>query len=503
LPVAAPRTVRGPAAERRGVEPTHALLVVFVAATGLMLVGLGGKAANLTYLGLAVGTALGLLARQPALYVSFTFWLYFLTPFVRRVLDFRNGWNPTNPVLLAPPLVAGLAIFVIVRHLRELKGVLFAPYLLILVALAYGYAVGVINAGSIPATYALVTWIAPVIFGIHLAVSWRRYAEIREALSTTFRWAIPALAAYGIYQFVRLPAWDAAWMRWSDLHSIGAPLPHLVRVFGTLNTPGPFASVLAAGALLLLTQRGSWRYLSIALALVALLLTRTRAVWVAFVIGILIEQVTQPVARLPKRTATLMFVVLLALPLLSIPSFRAQIMPRLSTLGNISSDNSFLKRVQLSEQTAYDVVESAEGNGLGLTGGATKLRDNQGVRSLDNGFLELFFIFGWPGGTMFLLGMSAMILQSFRFFEARRDPFANSVRAAAVSILSMLPIGDVFTGSTGTLLWSMIGLGMAGHAYHMRTGLALRSRAPLAVRPAPPAPPARPAPSAPHVPARA
>jgi hypothetical protein len=78
---------------------------------------------------------------------------------------------------------------------------------------------------------------------------------------------------------------------------------------------------------------------------------------------------------------------------------------------------------------------------------------------------------------MFLLGIGAMILQSFRFFEAKRDPFANSVRATAVAILSMLPIGDVFTGSTGTLLWSMIGLGMAGHAYHMRTGLALRSRA--------------------------
>jgi len=458
----------------------------------MLLLGLGGRAANLAYLALATVTALGLLLRDPEMYVSFTFWLYFLTPFVRRILDFRHGWNPTNPVLLAPPVVAGLAIYVIGRHARELRGVLFAPYLLILVALAYGYAVGAINAGSIPATYALVTWLAPVIFGIHLALSWRRYAEIRAALTRTFRWAIPVLAAYGIYQFVRLPAWDAAWMRWSDLHSIGAPLPYLVRVFGTLNTPGPFASVLAAGVLLLLTQRGSSRYLSIALALVALLLTRTRAVWVAFVIGILIEQLTQPIARLPKRTATLVIVVLLALPLLSIPKFRAQIMPRLSTLANISSDNSFIKRVQLSEQTANDVVETAEGNGLGLTGGATKLRNNSGVRSLDNGFLEVFFIFGWPGGTMFLLGVGALILQSFRFFEARRDPFANSVRAAAIAILSMLPIGDVFTGSTGTLLWGMIGLGIAGHAYHMRTGLALRSRAALAwqeARPAPAPPP--------------
>ena len=483
-----------PPTERRGIELAHAVLAAFILGTLALFTGLGGRTANLAYLAAAAVTALVLLTRDQPLYVSFTFWMYFLTPFVRRIFDWRHGWNPTNPVLLAPPLVAGLAIFVIFRHVRELRTILFAPFLLVLVALAYGFAVGVIKVGSIPATYAFVTWIAPLLFGIQLAVSWRRYAEIRASLSRTFRVAIPILATYGVYQFVRLPAWDAAWMRWSDLHSIGAPLPYLVRIFGTLNTPGPFASVLAAGALLLLTQKGTWRFLSIAITLVALLLTRTRAVWIAFVIGIIIEQVTQPVARLPKRTATLVVVVLLALPLLAIPKFRAQIMPRLSTLSNIQSDNSFLKRVQLSEQTASDVVETAEGNGLGLTGGATKLRVPPGVRSLDNGFLEVFFIFGWPGGTMLLLGVGGMIIQSFRFFEAKRDPFANSVRATAVSILSMLPIGDVFTGSTGTLLWGMIGMGIAGHAYHLRTGLALRSRAPAAVRPAWPAPAALPSP---------
>jgi hypothetical protein len=34
----------------------------------------------------------------------------------------------------------------------------------------------------------------------------------------------------------------------------------------------------------------------------------------------------------------------------------------------------------------------------------------------------------------------------------------------------------VFTGSTGTLLWGMMGLSIAAHAYHLTTGLALRSR---------------------------
>jgi hypothetical protein len=46
-----------------------------------------------------------------------------------------------------------------------------------------------------------------------------------------------------------------------------------------------------------------------------------------------------------------------------------------------------------------------------------------------------------------------------------------------VALVSILPIGEVFTGSSGTLLWSMIGLGLAAHAYHQTTGLAIRSRA--------------------------
>jgi hypothetical protein len=128
-----------------------------------------------------------------------------------------------------------------------------------------------------------------------------------------------------------------------------------------------------------------------------------------------------------------------------------------------------------------------------MTGGAIKLRNNLGVRSLDNGFLEVFYIYGWPGGLLFFLGIAGLLLQSFRFFEARTDSFANAVRAIAVALVSILPIGDVFTGPTGMLLWSMVGLGIAAHAYHLTTGKALRSRA-NAIRafamsfPPPPAP---------------
>lgn len=459
------------------VNSSSVVIALFIAATLVMFTGLGGRAANLAYVSLAVVAGAILLNQSPVTYSSFSLWLWFVTPFVRRMFDFRHGWNPTNPVLLAPPLVAALSFLTLWRHARELRGRLFAPYLLIMGALAYGYSVGAIVAGFVPATYALLTWLAPIMFGIHLALSWRQYVALSASIRRTFAVALPVLAAYGVYQFVRIPKWDAAWMISADLRSIGSPLPFLVRVFGTLNTPGPFAAFLLVGILLMLAGKGIGRFPGIALALVALLLTRTRSSWVAFVIGIIIIQLSQPVIRFPRRMIALIVVAALAFPLTTLPKFRSTIVTRMSTLKDIESDNSFVKRVEFSQAAAAGIVETALGNGLGTTGGAIKLETRSvGIRSLDNGFLELFYVFGWPGGTMFLLGIGALFMQSIRFAEARRDPFAGALRATAMAIIAIMPIGDIFSGSTGTLLWSVLGLGIAAHAHHLTTGLALRSR---------------------------
>lgn len=463
---------------QRGVSESNIAIGLFIAATLAMLAGLGGRAASIGYVVAAVGTAALLLRQSPVMYSSFALWIWFLSPFVRRVLDYRHGWNATNPALLAPPIVAALSIYTLMRHARELRGRLFAPYLLILGALAYGYSVGLINAGLVPASYALLTWIAPLVFGVHLALSWRHYVELSAAIRKTFAVALPVLGAYGIYQFVRIPAWDAQWMINSDLKSIGSPLPYLVRIFGTLNTPGPYAAFLLAGMLVILAGKGFIRFPGIAVAFVALLLARTRAVWIAFLIGLIVQQLSQPIVKLPRRLVTLVIVSLLAAPLTQIPSFRSTIVNRMSTLTSISSDNSYVKRVAFSQENASEIVQTAEGNGLGSTGGAIKLSSGSvGVRSLDNGFLEMFYVLGWPGGVMFFLGIGALLYQAFRFADARRDPFASAVRATAIALVSILPIGEVFTGSTGTLLWSMMGLSIAAHAYHLTTGLALRSRA--------------------------
>lgn len=472
-----PRTAAPGNLSRRKINLSTIAVGMFIASSLVLLAGLGGQLANVAFVGTAFTVGTVLYARDPGAYVSFTLWLWFLTPFVRRVLDMHHGWSPASPALLAPIAVAMLSGLTVARRVGELRGTLYAPYLLVLLALGYGYSVGIINAGPIPATYALLTWLAPALFGLHIAINWRRYPELAQSVRRTFVWALPILAAYGVYQFVRMPRWDAQWMISADLQSIGAPRPFLARVFGTLNTPGPYAAFLCAGALTLLPAKGKLRFVSISIAMVSLLLARTRAVWVAFIIGLVMQQIGQPLKRMPKYFFTLILVAIVAIPIASMPQFSALIAPRLRSFGNLSEDNSFVKRYNFSEQAAATIVETAEGSGLGTTGGAIKLRGGQGLRSLDNGFLEVFYIFGWPGGSLFFLGIAGITLQSARFRETKIDAFANAARATSVALISILPIGDVFTGPTGTLLWMSVGFGIAGHAYHVTTGQALRSQA--------------------------
>jgi hypothetical protein len=493
-------STRGPGAELLA-------WALYLSATAALLTGAGGRMANYAYVFVSVIAGLILYFKAPTTYVSFSLWLWFLSPFVRRVLDMHHGWLPANPVLLAPLLVALLSLITVVRRLSELRGNLYAPYLLVFGAFLYGYIVGVINTGIIPATYALLTYIAPAFFGLHMGLSWRRYPQLSVTVRRTFAIALPLLALYGIYQFVRIPRWDAMWMISAEMRSIGTPLPFLVRVFGTLNTPGPFAAVVCTGMLMLLPQKGRLRFIPIGFAAVALLLARTRAMWVAFLIGLLVQQIGQPIRKMPRYVFTLVLVTVVALPIASIPQFSALIAPRLATFGNLAQDNSFVKRYNFSEQAASSIVETAEGNGLGTIGGAVKLRAGQGIVSLDNGFLEIFYVFGWPGGALFFLGLAGILLQTFRFRETGTDPMANSLRSIAVALGAVLPIGDIFTGATGTLIWIAVGMGIGGHGYHLVTGQALRSQAWLnamrgAAGAATPPPVAPPVPATAMVPAR-
>ncbi|NET73026.1 MAG: O-antigen ligase domain-containing protein, partial [Sphaerospermopsis sp. SIO1G2] len=67
----------------------------------------GGAASLLRIIFPATSLLVGifLYLRHPILYIGFTWWIWFLTPLIARLVDYRIGWDPTRQILLAPYLV--------------------------------------------------------------------------------------------------------------------------------------------------------------------------------------------------------------------------------------------------------------------------------------------------------------------------------------------------------------------------------------------------------------
>jgi hypothetical protein len=127
-----------------------ASLVWVVAAASLLLVftlGLAGRGAllRIAVAGGAALVGLALYFRRPVGYFHFTLWTWFLTPLVRRLVDWRVGFEDHNLVLLAPFLVSAIAGLTLMRERRANDTVRLFPFFLCMAGILYGFAVGLMR----------------------------------------------------------------------------------------------------------------------------------------------------------------------------------------------------------------------------------------------------------------------------------------------------------------------------------------------------------------------
>jgi len=474
-------TTTAPVSDARSSSVVPSLRTItlgaFVLVTFAGLAGVGGRAFGPAWAAFAAFTAMTLVLRAPAGFLAFCVSLWIYTPLVRRVLDMHHGFQATNLALAAPVLASSVAILTVLRFLKELRGQLFAPALLVIAAVTYGFLVGALRNGVVPAFYAYLAWLSPALVGLHTALHWRRYPEMRDAFLRTLAWGLAPAALYGIFQFVYMPPWDRLWMIATDLQSIGRPEPYSVRVFGSMTMPGTFAVVMEVGLLLLLSADVFGRLPSLILGFIGLLLSRIRTAWLGFVFGLAVQFITQPVRRMPRNWLTLAIVALFSLPVITIPRIREGITSRLSSITGGEDDSSVRQRILVARAGYALVLDYAEGAGLGATGSAVTARAKGGIRNFENGLLEVFYLFGWPGGLLFFLGVIGIVVQGMRLADARFDQFANAVRSGALALLASLFISEIFTGAPGTLFWVLIGFGVSAHAHNLATGATAAYRA--------------------------
>ena len=436
---------------------------------GIALAGGGGRALTLTFPLGCVTVALFAYVRSPATYIGFVLWTWLITPFLRRVFDLHFGFHPASLLLVGPLLATMVSGFTLLRRAQSLRSTMSVPFVLALTALLYAYVVGLIQQSFIAATYDLMNWSAPLLFGLHITLEWRRFPRLRSVLTKVALWGLLVTSVYALAQFVQPATWDRAWVINSEMYSVGLPVPYLIRVFSTLNAPGPFAVFLVFAVLIGLPAPQRWKFVALALGLTALLLTKTRSAWVAFMVGALVLQLRQPLRKLPRQWIALAVVLLLAAPAITHPRIMRVVAGRAASLSNIEDDRSYRERMVITNYVIGRLKHNVVGDGLGRLGGAGKLQVSGGrkisVAALDSGALEVFSVMGWMGGVLFTFSLFGVVIPIVRERRANRDAVSNGAAAAVIALLLAAFFGNVFNGVSGVIFWTAVGLTTAGRSY--------------------------------------
>jgi hypothetical protein len=442
-----------------------------VAAFVFLMVGLHmGRPLQLGFPIAAVLVAGWLYWRSFPHYVSFTFWLYFLSPEVRRLSDYYNGvFSEQSLIIITPALAAAISIITLCRNLNVLVQRRALPFALILLGLLYGYLVGMLNAGLMAATYGLATWIIPIVLAFHLLVTWEQYPDYHRTILKTYVFGCLVMSIYGIVQYVGPPAWDAFWLTHCGMLTEGKPLPYQMRLASTMNSSGPFATTLMVCLLMSLAARNKLGMLASALAVPVLMGTLVRSAAGGFFVGLAYLFLFLDGRGKLRMLGAIVAVVALCWPVLTIDQVAKPTMKRFETIFNLKNDDSFQTRNDIYRVFTERVTSNIAGQGLGSVGIGSKLSDSDSGTSrlvdFDSGVLEVPLVLGWPGALLYVGGVALLVYRMLRAnFTNRRDRFAVSGAAGALGVLSMMIFINTLTTVSGIFFFS----GATGSVIAMR-----------------------------------
>ena len=440
-----------------------AAILGLVALTAMAMVGAGSILRPLIVLdSLAVGVFL--YRRYPILYAGFTWWLWLLSPFVGRVIDYRSSFDPLRLLLLSQYLVTLITLHTFLKHLPKVSRQDGLPFVLAFFGVIYGFLVGLINTSPITAFRGLLDWLTPVPFGFYLFINWRDYPDYRQNIQRVFLWGVLVTGAYGVLQYLLVPEWDRFWLISTKLTSFGDPVPFKLRIWSTMPSPGPFAVMMMTGLLLLFTSKEALRIPAAGAGYLAFLLTMVRTLWGAWFLGLLILMASLKVHLQMRLIVTILMMAVCVVPLVLVEPFATTITTRLQTLSNLENDDSANVRKGIYERGLNSALTNGLGNGIGNTFIVKDGKLEPVV--IDSGILDMFFTLGWFGAVLYLGGLLLLLYNILQYSEYRFDPFMAAARAISISCFMILPGGSAMLGFSGAVLWGFLGIVIAGHKYH-------------------------------------
>jgi hypothetical protein len=451
--------------------------VVAAFAAFILLLLIAGQGASVMAWFPALALAIGMLlyfVDQP-LYLGFCWWLWFLVPEVRRLVDYETTWHTINPVMVAPFFVSGLCLVSAFRYLPMFRRASLAPFALILASLVYSTVVGVIVTTPEAAAFGFLNWAVPVGLAFHIAARVDLYPAFQRVIRQTFIGGALVMGGYGLIQYFFMPPWDAFWLNNCGMINQGRAVAQEVRVFSTLNSSGPFSFVLVGCLMQLFSGSGKLRLPAAVVGYCSLFLSLVRAAWLAWIVGF-VFLIWRSGWREPKRLVVLAGIALVVLPVAFVGPVAPKIQERFDTLYTLDEDDSYQQRRDFYVTFLSVAVDNFAGAGIGSTGVSTKLTNNGqmvGLAYFDSGLMQVPFVLGWAGAAAYLIGL-ALLGKATVFRRGRpRDPAQDTMHAIVLAVGSMMIFENSLIGVEGVTFWSCLGLAVAARRHVMERGLRL------------------------------
>jgi hypothetical protein len=397
--------------------------------------------------------------RYPILYVGFTWWLWFIGPFVKRLIDYQSSFVMPGAWILIPALVTSISLATLVRHLPRSNKQGGFPFILVSGAVFYGFLIEIIKQPiTLRHITMLLVWLSPILFGFHLFVNWRDYPIYRQNLQRVFLWGMVVMGFYGIWQFFVQPPWDKFWIELD-----GQCLCFQDRLWSTMSSPFVFGTFMSGGLLLLLINQSALKLPVAVVSYLSFLLTLSRSAWLSWVLGLLLLFPSLKVRFKRRLIITTMVMVLFCLPLITIEPFSEIIGSRLATFSNLGSDTSYLARVDNYQTNIDSAIFEFIGKGLSAT-----IETNEFYSAEDAGILYIILALGWFGAIPFLTGIALLFFELFYISKNSSDPFFIAVRSISFGIflLALIGLPGVVAGDGMMLVWGFLGIALAANKYH-------------------------------------
>ena len=374
--------------------------------------GSGTKGFRYVILAAVASTSLGLAVARPAAMIPLFVVVVATNRGLRRVLDWVDGGFQATTVISLLSLAAALPMAIPI--LRGLPG-LHPRQRRVVLVLAAIISYGVVRGSGFGASmlWATAGWITAL---FPLGLTWVLRPDA-ETADRWVRWIVGTgvfLAAYGWFQYVYLPPWDAMWIEQNLSSNTKTATAQGFRIFSTMSSTGPLAGTLAFTTCLALVHP-RWRtklsWAAPAVIASALLLSRVRSAWLTAVLILLAYFALA--GRGDRRRMLTALAVVAALLLTVGPRLPGadQVIDRMGTFGGLESDTSFNARTHILSAAPGMIAAYPIGRGLGSTGTGARMTSGQNVVvAFDNGFLWYFYVFGIAGAAAFFWALWQMWL---------------------------------------------------------------------------------------------